>query len=167
MIAAHAGLPQAHFSIQTSPRSSQPRTAGSYQGTSDHEHQFHPCEEPQSKIHAKPTQTAFYGNCIYPGCPFPKYVDVEEGKVHDFCSKSCATNFAQMQAAFHQQKVNQQGHGMYAYSGCTMCKENSVKFPCHFLIQSWQCSVIRLDWWLLCLVFQMDCTAHRLEVYLY
>lgn len=47
-----------------------------------------------------PVQTMAFGKCSYPDCPYPKRT--EGGKVHDYCSRTCAQKHGQMKA-FQQQ----------------------------------------------------------------
>lgn len=42
----------------------------------------------------QPVQTTVFGNCNYPGCSYPKRI--EKGAVLDFCSRTCATKYAEM-----------------------------------------------------------------------
>ena len=58
---------------------------------------------PRQDAYGQPLQQASYGTCIHPECSFPKRR--EGNKVHDFCSRTCAKKYADMQSSFHQQKV--------------------------------------------------------------
>ena len=42
------------------------------------------------------------GACDFPGCDRPKYVE-NDGRVHDFCGRTCARKFAELQKK-HSQK---------------------------------------------------------------
>ncbi|XP_064399770.1 uncharacterized protein LOC135346165 [Halichondria panicea] len=59
--------------------------------------------QPRYDAHEQPLQLVTYGTCKCPGCTFPKRR--EGDKIHDFCSRTCAKKFNELQSSFHQQKV--------------------------------------------------------------
>ena len=59
--------------------------------------------QPKMSTTGVPVQTMALGACSCPGCPYPKRV--EGGKVHDYCSRTCAQKHSQMKSSFHQQKM--------------------------------------------------------------
>ena len=70
-----------------------------------------------------PLQTLSQGKCDCPGCPYGK--SVEGGKVHNYCSRTCAHKHQQMQGSFHAQKLahaNQAGVCIYVLA-------NEVSLP--------------------------------------
>lgn len=58
--------------------------------------------QPRQDAYGQPVQTSDFGTCKCPGCTFPRRR--EGGKVHDFCSRTCAKKFGDMQSSFYQQK---------------------------------------------------------------
>ena len=81
--------------------------AGAMPGTSQ------PGFSPRQDAYGQAMQQASFGNCIRPGCSYPKRR--EGNKLHDFCSRTCSKKFADMQSTFHQQKV------AAAHAGMCMC----------------------------------------------
>ena len=51
--------------------------------------------QPRMDAYGQPAQTVQYGTCKFPGCPYPRRV--EGTKVHDFCGRTCAKNYSQLQ----------------------------------------------------------------------
>jgi hypothetical protein len=51
--------------------------------------------QPRMNVYGQPTQFTQFGTCKFPGCQFPKRI--EGNKVHDFCSRTCAKKFSQLQ----------------------------------------------------------------------
>ena len=50
--------------------------------------------QPRMDPSGHPTQSVQFGKCKIPDCPYPRRV--EGGKVHDFCSKTCANKYSQV-----------------------------------------------------------------------
>lgn len=67
--------------------------------------------QPRHDARNQPVQQAAYGVCKCPGCQFPKRK--EGDKLHDFCSKTCAKKYSDLQANFYQQKVAASKTGKY------------------------------------------------------
>ena len=59
--------------------------------------------QPRHDAHDQPAKKITYGTCKCPGCTFPK--QREGDKIHDFCSRTCAKKFNDLQSSFQQQKV--------------------------------------------------------------
>ncbi len=59
--------------------------------------------QPRYDAHEQPVQKIIFGECKCPGCKYPKRK--EGDKIHDFCSRTCAKKFNELQSSFHQQKV--------------------------------------------------------------
>ena len=57
--------------------------------------------QPRVSQQGVPQQTAAYGTCIMPGCPFPKRV--KGSRVHEYCSRTCAQKHRAMPASGHMQ----------------------------------------------------------------
>ena len=54
--------------------------------------------QPRMNASGQPVQSAVFGSCKNPGCPFPRRV--EGGKVYDFCSKTCSQKFSALSQQF-------------------------------------------------------------------
>ena len=67
--------------------------------------------QPRQDAYGQPVQIAKYGTCKCPGCKYPKRI--EGDKIHDFCSRTCAKKYNEMQSSFYQQKMAVAQAGKY------------------------------------------------------
>ena len=68
--------------------------------------------QPRVSQQGVPQQTAAFGTCIMPGCPFPKRI--EGDTVHEYCSRTCAQKHRAMAASGHMQNhATAQQYGMW------------------------------------------------------
>ena len=72
--------------------------------------------QPRMSQEGKPQQTAAFGTCSMPGCPFPKRIDGD--RVHNYCSRTCAQKHRDVQASssgYQQKVVTLLQYGMLAH----------------------------------------------------
>ena len=70
--------------------------------------------QPRVSQEGVPQQTAAFGTCIMPGCPFPKRI--EGDTVHEYCSRTCAQKHRAMPASGHMQNpATAQQYGMWLF----------------------------------------------------
>ncbi len=76
--------------------------------------------QPRHDAYDKPVQLPAYGACKCPGCDFPRRK--EGDKIHDFCSRTCAKKYGEMEAKFYQQKVAASKTGECIVLNVMLCK---------------------------------------------